>query len=135
MPRAPALRCPHGPVPRGPFKGGGGVSRRPGRPVKGPARGARRTRAGAAGPEGPRPQDVHADARPQQAGHAAPHRYRGRGVKGGAGAWAPAPSRSAPPVRPDAPPLPAGPTQQAVESSKLGELRGRLQPGAWPPAR
>ncbi|XP_069665685.1 MAPK regulated corepressor interacting protein 2 isoform X1 [Haliaeetus albicilla] len=27
-----------------------------------------------------------------------------------------------------------GPTQQAVESSKLGELRGRLQPGAWPPA-
>ncbi|XP_064887079.1 MAPK regulated corepressor interacting protein 2 isoform X1 [Columba livia] len=73
VPRAPALRCPHGPVPRGPFKGGGGVSRRPGRPVKGPARGARRTRAGAAGPEGPRPQDVHADARPQQAGHAAPH--------------------------------------------------------------
>ncbi|XP_051487959.1 MAPK regulated corepressor interacting protein 2 isoform X1 [Apus apus] len=27
-----------------------------------------------------------------------------------------------------------GPTQQAVESSKLGELRGRLQPPAWPPA-
>ncbi|XP_051637829.1 MAPK regulated corepressor interacting protein 2 isoform X1 [Manacus candei] len=27
-----------------------------------------------------------------------------------------------------------GPTQQAVESSKLGELRGRPQPGAWPPA-
>ncbi|XP_074741702.1 MAPK regulated corepressor interacting protein 2 isoform X1 [Strix uralensis] len=27
-----------------------------------------------------------------------------------------------------------GPTQQAVESSKLGELRGRLQPGAWPAA-
>ncbi|XP_061849478.1 MAPK regulated corepressor interacting protein 2 isoform X2 [Colius striatus] len=26
-----------------------------------------------------------------------------------------------------------GPTQQAVESSKLGELRGRLQPGNWPP--
>ncbi|XP_068276261.1 MAPK regulated corepressor interacting protein 2 isoform X3 [Nyctibius grandis] len=26
-----------------------------------------------------------------------------------------------------------GPTQQAVESSKAGELRGRLQPGAWPP--
>ncbi|XP_062359762.1 MAPK regulated corepressor interacting protein 2 isoform X2 [Cinclus cinclus] len=27
-----------------------------------------------------------------------------------------------------------GPTQQAVESSKLGELRGRPQPGPWPPA-
>ncbi|XP_062467995.1 MAPK regulated corepressor interacting protein 2 isoform X2 [Pezoporus occidentalis] len=27
-----------------------------------------------------------------------------------------------------------GPTQQAVESSKGAELRGRLQPGAWPPA-
>uniref|UniRef100_A0A8C3N1V1 Uncharacterized protein n=1 Tax=Geospiza parvula TaxID=87175 RepID=A0A8C3N1V1_GEOPR len=27
-----------------------------------------------------------------------------------------------------------GPTQQAVESSKLGEYRGRAQPGLWPPA-
>ena len=61
-----------------------------------------------------------------------------RGVGVGGSSAAGRPLSSAPPgtdaCAPTPPRLPAGPTQQPVES-KVGEPRGRLQPGAWPPAR
>uniref|UniRef100_A0A8V0Z853 MAPK regulated corepressor interacting protein 2 n=1 Tax=Gallus gallus TaxID=9031 RepID=A0A8V0Z853_CHICK len=78
---------------------GRGRAAGPARPVKGPARGTGCTRpAGAAGPcravpEGP--HDVHADARPQQAGHAAPHRsHAAAGGEQGGRAAGPAAARS-----------------------------------------